>query len=640
MKVSYHWLNSYFDNSLPQPGELVEKIIEHSFEVEGLESVGDDYAIEIDVLPNRAHDALSHFGIAKDLAVIYDKEPKFPNNVLNHDGDFKTEDQVDVRVADSRLTPRVTTRVVTDIKIGKSPAWLVERLATLGQKSINNIVDITNYVMFETGQPVHAFDYHKLAGSGKKKFELRFAKDGEPLKLLDGQELKLDKETLVWADDEKALDIAGIKGGANSGVDENTTRIILSICNFEAVNIRKTRQRHKIITDASKRFEHNLSPELAGFGMQRTSDLIKGIIGGKFGTVSDIYPSPHKDAHAEFKTLELNKILGVNLQDSEVEEILGRLKHAGFKYEKNGETYKVLVPPERLDVRELHEIIEEVGRFYGYRNIKAILPDKSDFKPKVHKNFYYSTLIKNKLVGLGFSEVYSYVMTGKGEVEITNSLVKGLEFLRSEMYDSMILNLEKNIKNIDLLGSDQIKIFEVGKVFKDNKEYWGLALGVRNKKGLKKPSENESIEEARKALENLLSVPVECEIRDGVMECNIEDLIKDLSVPDSYDDGMLVQNQTTIFKSFSSYPFITRDIALWVNEGTRADEISKLIKDNAGDLLVTEPKLFDQFTKDGKTSYAFRFVFQAMDRTLTDEEVNEIMEAIYQKAKEKSWEVR
>src|SRR3989344_9545 len=640
MKVSYNWLNSYFENKLPEPGSVVEKIIEHSFEVEALEKIGEDYLVDIDVLPNRAHDAISHIGIAKDLAVIYDHELKLPNLILGHEGDFNTEDYVDVGAADSKLVPRVTTRVVTGIKIGKSPQWLVDRLATLGQKSINNIVDITNYVMFETGQPVHAFDYDKISGVGPKKFELRFAKHDEPLKLLDGTELKLDSETLVWADSEKPLDIAGIKGGANSGVDEKTTAIVLSICNFEAINIRKTRQRHRIVTDASKRFEHSLSPELAGWGMKRTSDLISEIVEGKLGTVSDIYPSQQKDSKAQFKTSQLNKILGVDLSEKEVEEILNRLKHAGFGWGKSGEEYEVSVPAERLDVRELHEIIEEIGRFYGYRNIQATLPDKNDFKPKVHKYFYYSTLIKNKLITLGFSEVYSYVMSDKGDVEISNSLVKGMEFLRSEMHDSMEVSLEKNIRNIDLLGLDQIKIFEVGKVFKNGKEYWGLCLGVRNKKGFKKTAENESLEEARIALETLLQTSINTEIRNGIMECDIEELLKELPVPDSYDLGMFMQNQNTVFRPFSYYPFISRDIALWVNDDTNVEQVTKIIKDNSGGLLVTEPKLFDEFSKDDKKSLAFRFVFQAMDRTLTDEEVNQLMEKIYTKAREEGWEVR
>ena len=651
MLVSYNWLNSYFDNTLPSAKEVADAIALHAFEVEEVCGVGDDTVIDIDVLPNRGPDALSHRGVAREIGVILDLEPDIPEIITTERTEgADTRDHLTVSVKDPELVSRVSKRFVDNIAVQESPAWLQKRLEVLGQQPINNVVDVTNYVMFETGQPIHAFDYDKLGGE-KKQMVLRRAKEGEAVVLLDEKERMLDLDTLVWADEAKALDVAGIKGGANSGVDENTKRIVLSACNFDPVHIRKTRQRLKIVTDASKRFEQGVTPERTMIGIELASKLLRDVCGANVGEAIDIYEKPVTQETATVTTRDINRLLGTELTDAEVEKILTRFEHAGFSWEKKGETYHLLVPLERPDVRTVHEVVEEIGRIYGYNNITSAIPDVSDFAPHVNRNHYYILWLKKFLVEQGFSEVSNYMMRGKGELEIANSLIEGMEFFRTDVFESMAENLIQNSKNFPLLGLEQIRLFEIGKVFSLEDEHWALGIGVKNHKGWKGESEKEVIQSVIKRLNTALDVEGVWEVKEvsvptqddpqgkGVVaELNAEAFVETLPLPDSYKDVLLPERPAIAFASISQYPFVTRDIALWVKEAT-AEEVEKVLVENAGDLL-TRTTLFDTFEKDGRTSYAFRLVFQSHEKTLTDEEVNDIMERIGDVLKEKDWEIR
>jgi phenylalanyl-tRNA synthetase beta chain len=638
MIVSYNLLNSYFKNSLPSVDELVEALIPHSFEIEGVEKVDNDFVIDIDVLSNRGHDCLSHFGIAKEIAVVLDKEVHIPESKIDS-MDINTSEYLDVKV-ETDLLPRINKRLIVDLKVGPSPDWLVDYLKVLGQKSINNVVDITNYVMFETGQPIHAFDYDKISGDeNKKTMIIRMAKDGEELSLLDRKELNLDSDSLVWADSEKPLDLAGIKGGASTGVTEETKRIVLSACNFDPVHIRKTRQRHKVITDASRRFEHEPSPELTMIGVERASVLLSEIAGGKLGSVIDIYPIPVQRSVTEITVDDVNSLVGINISDGEIEEILNRFTKSGVEWKKDEDTYLITWPYDRLDVNDLHETVEEIARIYGYNNVKTSLAPQNDFTPKVNKIFYYNSLLKKMMVEQGFSEVYGHVMRvsegGDNQLEINNPLNEEMSFMRSQLFDSLFASLELNSKNIDFLGLDQIRIFEIGKVFSLNnnqhEEHWALGIAVLDTKGWKGESAEKVIENIVDYICKELGVDKSLwsiEVQDGgiVAEVNTEELIKKLDTPNGYGD-VLSAVSSVKYRPFSQYPSVLRDIALWVPEKISYSEVLDLITQEAGPLLV-RIRLFDQFNKDGKQSYAYKLVFQSMGKTLTDLEVGDVMKKI------------
>ena len=326
MIVSYKWLQTYFDEKLLAPEELEELLTLHAFEVENIEKVDDDYILDIDVLPNRAHDCLSHRGIAKEIALLLGLNIKqLKKDSLPSSNDIK----VQVENKEQGLCRRYIGRRVNGIKVAQSPDWLKERLETIGQKSINNIVDATNYVMFDIGQPLHAFDADKVEGD----IVVRLAKKGEKIITLSGDEVELDESVLVIADGKDPLAIAGVKGGKKAEVDENTTNIILEAANFVPVNVRKTSRKLNILTDSSKRFENEISPEVAQWGMEEVSTLIVDIAGSdgtKVGEVVDVYPKVANLYKVGVSLEEINKILGVQITESEVEDIWNRF---GFEVE-------------------------------------------------------------------------------------------------------------------------------------------------------------------------------------------------------------------------------------------------------------------------------------------------------------------
>ncbi|MFC1801988.1 phenylalanine--tRNA ligase subunit beta, partial [Patescibacteria group bacterium] len=451
MKFSHNWLQEYFEEKLPSPEEVASLLGKHSFEIEGIE--GD--ILDIDVLPNRAHDCFSYLGIAKELATLLNVEVK--KTVADFKvGNFKNSEHITLSVEDSLLVPRAMKRVALGVKVGTSPDWLVKRLNSIGQKSINNIVDITNFVMWETGQPVHAFDMDKLDGD-KKIIVIKKAKDGEVITALDGKEYKLDDQVLVINDSSKSLDIAGIKGGNISGIDENTKKVVLSVCNFNYVNIRKTSKRLNLRTDASARFENGITPEKTQEAMNRLSQLVSDIAGGEVAEdILDEYPKNAEEKQIKVSVDQVVRLLGIDIIENDITDIFKRMK---FSFENEDGDFTVIIPHERLDLNIKEDLIEEIGRIYGYENIPAIFPSTT-FNPPVENNTrFFSSKIREVMVGVGFSEVYNYTFKDKGQVELINPLASDKGFLRDNMLDGIQKALEENLKYFD-----EVKIFEIGKV--------------------------------------------------------------------------------------------------------------------------------------------------------------------------------
>jgi phenylalanyl-tRNA synthetase beta chain len=317
------------------------------------------------------------------------------------------------------------------------------------------------------------------------------------------------------------------------------------------------------------------------------------------------------------------------------------------------------VPKDRLDLWDWRDIPEEIGRIYGYDKVPSILPSNTAFKPKVQGTFYYAEKIKNILVERGFSELYMYSLASKGDFEIEKSVASDKNFLRVNLTEGMVKALELNAKNADLLGLDEIKIFEIGRIFPKEGERTSLCVGIKNLKK-KDVKANEKIKIVRDELMNILgaNASILCTIDDtggiislngrhigvtnnveGILELDLDALIASLPEPTSYSDLNFGKAVNVEYGKFSPYPFIVRDIAVFVPEGTDSKTLQEILALNGGELLVNT-RLFDVFTKEGKTSYAYRLVFQAKDRTLTDAEPNAVMEKIYEEVKKKGWEVR
>jgi len=776
MIISYNWLQEYFDEKLPEPEKLAEVLTMGAFEVEQVKKIDgiDGYMLDIDVLPNRTHDCLSHRGIARETATLLDRNFKEREKKVEYP--FEEVPHLHVIIEEPELCRRYIGRVIENIKVGESPKRIREYLKVIGQKSINSIVDATNFVMFDTGQPLHAFDMDKVEGS----IVVRKAKKGEKITTLDNKEVELDEETLVIADEKDPLAIAGIKGGKKAEVDEETKNIILEAASFHPSHIRKTAQRIGIKTDSSKRFENETAIDLADEAIEELADIIFNNTGSndtKVHKTVDMYIRRPAQYKVGVSAGEVNGLLGADISQEEIQKILDRLhfeteivkdvrgkvascakKYIGTPYKygasitydaprefdcssftsflyaqagvsiprmtvdqfvygydveekdlepgdivfantgigkdydtsiefmkgtktekrmdhcgvytgdgkvthasrhnsdgiitedikeseqfknligykrmikKNGPRFVVSAPRDRLDIRIKEDLIEEIGRVYGYKNVVVQLADSSDKKPKINKQFYYANKIRKFLAWEGFSETYGYSLTDRGDVEIANPLAADKGLLRTNLRDDIKESLELNANNAPLLGLNEIRMFEFGKVFGGDDEHVSLCIGVNGK--------GANVAPVLEKLSDILGVSIADDSKDNIFETNFEKLIEKLPCPDSYDGVFCEGDDTVRYNKISQYPFMLRDIAVWTPAGISKDEVLEIIRKEVGELLV-RTTLFDEFSKDDRVSYAYHLVFLSNEKTLTDDEVNKIMGSITEKMNDKKdWEVR
>jgi phenylalanyl-tRNA synthetase beta chain len=363
MKFSYNWLQSFFDKKLPRPEKLAEVLTMHSFEVEDVEKFGKDFVLDIDVLPNRT-DCYSHFGMAREISAILGLKLKEEKGNLEEDKNLKAENFASIKVVSG--CQRYSAKIIFDAKVKESPDWIKERLEVCGIKPINNVVDITNYVMLELGQPLHAFDLEKIEG---KKIIVRFAKKGEKILTLDDEEYDLDKDILVIADSKKPIAIAGIKGGKETGISEKTKVILLESANFDPITIRRGSIKLDLKTDASMRFSHGLDSNLTEIAANRAAYLISEICGGKVAKgILDFYPKKVFPKKIKLEIGKVESLLGTKIPK---QKILKILKSLGFKVNQK---LIVEVPTFRRDVSIQEDLIEEIGRIYGYEKIEKKFP--------------------------------------------------------------------------------------------------------------------------------------------------------------------------------------------------------------------------------------------------------------------------
>ena len=604
MKISYNWLKWYVPE-IPAAEKLADVFTYHLCEVESMEKMPDgDTLFDLNILPNRAHDLLSHHGIARELSGQLGIEFKDPTSYYKIPESKPTNLKIEIATPNMR---RYMSRIVRGIKIGPSPEWVVKHLASIGERSINNIVDATNLCMFDCGQPMHAFDSKKL----KTEIQVRNAHDEEAMTTLDGKDIALLSSDIVISDSKNILALAGVKGGTQAEVDEHTTDIVLEVANFDPVAVRKTARRLGILTEAAKRFENDLSPELCAFGMTELSALIAEMCpDAVFEEIIDVYPNPQQPRVLTFSQGDVNKKLGATISLDEVEDIFKRYK---YSYKKNGTEFIIDVPSLRLDLVGIHDMVEEIGRIYGYEKVEPKIP-VIDFKPKTNETYARVRAVRKTLLADGYSEVMTYAFCKRGAVEVARS-ARGKEFLRTNLADGLNASYELNRLNAPLLGEIETKIFEIDTVF---------------------PAQN--LEEIRVAYANKKGV-VELKLEEFTYDMNHGDKKYTMDIGTGYH-ALEGESVNLKLRQWSQYPFITRDVAVWVPKETHADALISLCKNSAGTLLVREPQLFDQFTKGDKTSLAIRLVFQSHERTLTDTEISEIMHKITQEIQAKGWDVR
>lgn len=643
MKVSYNWLQSYFKEELPKPDVLADGLIFHSFEVESMEVLEDDNVFDIKILPDRAHDCLSHFGIAREIGAVFGfSKPKL-NDYKKIDSSVKSE--VVIKNNEPKICRRYMGRVVRGVKVSESPDFIKKRLSVIGQRSINNIVDSANYVMFETGQPLHAFDLDKIEG----KVSIRMAEKGEIIETLDNKEVTLSENDLVIADDKGPIAIAGVKGGKRASVTDDTKNILLESANFDPVFVRKTSWSLDLRTDASKRFENNLPVYLAPLSMDIFSNLIKDFAGNEattFEDVSDLFLGDFGDRKINFSLSEIKGILGIDLKKEDIYTILERL---GFEITLDGDLFFATVPPWRIDVSIKEDIAEEVGRIYGYENIEEILPEK--IRQKEQKNdFYFITKLKSFLSSNGFSELMTYSFVNQGEIEVLKPLASDKNFLRKDIASTFFEKINLNLKN-NIFSDQPVKVFEIGNVFSKEGEETVLCVGM----GFGEKKHNKDTEYLKKIMKELftsLGLSEEFEptkkIQNdtiSVFEYKIEQILNKSSYSPEIKEKEII-NKNAVYRKISGFPRIIRDIAFFVSPDIDIDSVFGLIKESAGELLVKEPILFDIFDKKDKEgnilkrSLAWRLVFQSHFRTLSDDEINTVIKELERVLENKGFELR
>jgi phenylalanyl-tRNA synthetase beta chain len=514
------------------------------------------------------------------------------------------------------------TAVMMEIKkVGTSPAWMKKVLETCGQRAINGVVDILNYVMLETGQPMHAFDADKVEG----KIMVRKAKKGEKITTIDNREIDLSPDHMVIADQKKALAIAGVKGGKEAEITDKTKRVIIESACFDAGAIYRTARDIDLRTDASQRYGHGMSPFTTEIGAGRAISLIEDICGGEVIGETDVYPKKQPKTVIKFDIDRFSKITGVVILKDKAYMILRRL---GFKVNGSG---LVEVPPERMDVTIFEDLVEEVIRIYGLDAVRSVPPTISLHPAHSDGSFAYKERIKNAIVNAGYDEIYSYSFgeeEGNG-IELQNPMNREKRFMRASLIPSLKKVIDGSSKSFD-----DIKIFEVGKVFEAlDKEHWSFAVAARSKKS------DQMFRELKGAISEVAG-------KGGIVDISFrkDDLSSDNRLVINIDgkaagilevaDGgkvayvemdmekmMVSANEEFEYKPISPYPSIMRDISVWVPSGVLVQELVEAMElSEAANLEDTD--LIDYFSDNGRTAVTFRVIFQSYEKTLSDAEVD------------------
>ena len=617
----------------------------------------DDGVIDFELTANRG-DLLSILGMAYEVGAIYDKKVKdvdLKHKELGEDINktFKTE----VKTANCS---KLLVKKVENVKIEESPIFIKNRLIASGIRPINNVVDISNYVMLELGQPLHFYDADKLGN----KLVVRMAEDGEKLTTLDNVERTLTSEDIVIADATHGVGLAGVMGGLETEVEPNTKNIIIESAIFDSVKVRKTSK--KIVrSEASNRFEKGLDPERTTMAIERACKLLEEYAGGTVVTGTVEYDKTNnKEKEIEITFKNINDVLGTVIPN---EEILNVFRKLGFTYKVNGETIKVKVPTRRLDISIKEDLIEEVSRIYGVDNIEGKLP----IVP-MRKGSYDKTQreIRNKMIALGLKETLTYVLINDKEVNgYTLDKFEPLKLLdpitedRNTLRYSMIPSLYKVYEYNKAREQKDISIFEIGKGFYKKGEVYGedtklcvlmsgkYSTGLNNNKTVDFYVIKGIAEEVLDYLGyagrySFMKQEMPKEMHPGqsaminVNGSNIG-MIGKIHPSVTKDDVYVLEiNLDELFtkkvgkmkyKEFSKFPSINKDIALVVDKKSVSKDIEKVIK-SAGGSLLTNIEVFDVYTGVGvgidKKSIAYSLTFSDMKKTLTDEEINGLMDKI------------
>lgn len=679
MKIQLEWLKDYVDFDLPaeQIGHLLTMA---GLEVESLERVElpggkQTEVMELNVTPNRGY-CLSYIGVAREVAAIMRKELRLPSPGTELEklwGGASVEDRLAVENREEALCPRYSGMVIENVKPGPSPQWLADRLRAVGLRPINNIVDVTNYVMMEYGQPLHAFDRDLLSGS---RVVVRRASAKEVFISLDGTSLELGEDALVIADAEKPVALAGIMGGKNSQVSEATRNLVLESACFDPVSVRKSSKKYGLRTDSSIRFERKVDIEGVIEAQSRAALLIQEIAGGEIrqGRI-DRYPVPATPVRTRVRVSRVGKILGLELEPNVIRDYLERL---GMKVEEevSGAVFAVEIPGMRPTLSREIDLIEEIARLHDYANIPVVKPVAS-VRP-VHSSVKRDRAgkIKETLSHLGYAEAIHYSFTGAefadtfktsfsenmGDcIALDNPLSSDMGTMRSNLISGLLQTAARNLAK----GQKPVKIFEVGEVFSKSGDRFiqktrmaVLAMGGYENTIWKESGKGYDFYDVKGIFETVMDQfkispeykpseysfmqsgkTVDCVVggkRVGFLgaladaQVRALDLLPQCIVLEVELDALEVPLRAR-FQPIPKYPETYRDISIVIDQTVQSQTVADLIREVSVPLL-RRVELYDQFDGkkigEGKKSLTFALSFQSADKTLTDEEVNPVFDRV------------
>ena len=628
-----------------------------------------DTILDLDITPNRP-DCLSIIGIAREIAALTDQEIQ-PPEVHYSEQSAAIEELASVAIADPDLCPRYCASLITDVKVGPSPHWMQQRLLACGMRPINNIVDVTNYVMMEYGQPLHAFDFEQIR---EKRIIIRRARN-EFTTTLDGVVRDLFSDMLVIADGQGPVAIAGVMGGTDSEVTEDTTSVLIESANFNPVSIRRTSAKLKLRSEASLRFEKGISPELPLPALRRATQLMAALCSGKVARgIIDVYPGKREANSISLTTKQVQRILGIKMELEKMAKVLGSL---GFDCQTvSTEELSVTIPYWRTDVRLAEDLVEEIARIIGYDELPTTLPSGALPRHEPDPMRALRERLRDILAGCGMQEVITYSLTSLEvlrkvtlhftPLKVANPITTEQEYLRTTLRPGLLQVLSTNEKHEE----DSIRLFEVGKIYlpqegdlpQERHVLAGVLSGPRIDHSWHGDGENLDFFDAKGVLETVferLGVEPSFETAEdetfspgrrarimvrgeaaGVIgelhpriaerfdissrsvylfEIDLERLLPATLAPRKY-------------RPIPKFPVTLRDIALVVDAEIPSKSVQNIIE---GSPLVSRVTLFDVYTGEqvppGKKSLAFRIVYQSPSRTLTDEEVAEEQQSILER---------
>lgn len=640
-----------------------------------------DVVLEFELTANRA-DCFSVFGLVREIAAITGNKPHFPEIKVNEDDNTKLNDIFSVEIADPDLCSRFSTRMLKNVKIGLSPEWMQQRLEGAGIRSINNVVDVTNFVMIELGHPMHAYDYDKITG---KKLIARRAIEGEELHTLDDTSRKAKGEMLVIADSEKAAGLAGIMGGFETEITDTTTTVVLESADFYGPCIRRTARACGLSSEASGRFERGVDSETTIKALDRAAQLLQemGACTVCEGIV-DVYPNPKQANYVTFTPEQINNHLGTNIAK---DVMLNIITSVGFDVTKDeNDEITVKVPSWRNDVTCMADISEEIARLHGFDKIKSTLPNGVSMQGTQSAKQTFIDKVKASLSSQGLYETISFALTNeetfnklnipqdsplRKAVPIMNPLSDEYPLVRTTLLSSIFDNLARNLAR----KNDDVALFEVGSVFfpkalpvtelpDEVVKIAGAITGRRNAQGWNQTNDMVDFYDAKGIIEELFA---NLRVTRYTVEAGTHyamhpgktalfkkgrDVIATVgevhpAVLSAYGITKPVYifelDATTVmkymakdlkYKALPKYPATSRDLAMLVDVDVNAADIEKAMTKAAGQNL-TQITLFDVYTgkqvEEGKKSLAFSLTFQSNDKTLTDAEIDPAIEKIVAK---------